>query len=132
MAATEIDNQQEDSSLQRNKHPSPSILPKEQHQDLFEQKTVNKWLRGHRSASRLKGAHGVNSFWKGQRDKRGVSFEPLALLLNAALEGELDLVKECIEKVGTVTYNGAGFGICYQVIQCVTKLLIRGWFITFP
>ncbi|XP_062513241.1 uncharacterized protein LOC134189024 isoform X2 [Corticium candelabrum] len=97
--ATEIDNQQEDSSLQRNKHPSPSILPKEQHQDLFEQKTVNKWLRGHRSASRLKGAHGVNSFWKGQRDKRGVSFEPLALLLNAALEGELDLVKECIEKV---------------------------------
>ena len=35
------------------------------------------------------------------KQKRRIQFDPLALLLDAALEGETDLVKHCAQKVNT-------------------------------
>lgn len=89
----------EDNGLQppaKDVYPSPSILPKRQLLDAGCMKTIQKspdlWQR--------RRWHSTRSIENGKMDRRGVSFEPIALLLDAAVEGELDVVKQCIKQVG--------------------------------
>lgn len=44
-------------------------------------------------------AKGILKTGKTYKEKRNIEFDPLALLLDAALEGELDLVKKSAQKV---------------------------------